>query len=176
MFLLGEIKKILFIGKYSAGKNFRLYATGGIIGDRSKIIIGNNVELEGWLISDGGKITVHDNTFIHERTVVRSMGNVEIGEYCDIGPDCYIQDHNSRSLDYIHRRGYTKTGRLEKDVLNAPVKIGNDVWMGRRASVLKGVTIGDRAIVATCAVVTKDVPDESIAAGNPARIVKRIKE
>jgi maltose O-acetyltransferase len=56
----------------------------------------------------------------------------------------------------------------------APVVIGDDVWIGSRAMILKGVAIGDRAIVAAGAVVSKDVPADVVVAGNPARIVKEL--
>ena len=55
---------------------------------------------------------------------------------------------------------------------NAPIKIGSNCWIGENSRVCKGVTIGDGAIVAANAVVTKDVPANSIAAGNPAKVVK----
>lgn len=170
--LFGNLKKLLFVNSYQAGKNFKLGIDGGIIGDKDKIIIGNNVALSGWLISDGGKIIIGDNTIINKNTIIRSMNLVQIGKYCDIASDCAIQDHNSRSLDYKERRKYMLTGKFDEKVLNSPVVIGNDVWIGRRVVVLKGVKVGDRAILATNAVITKDVPSSSIAAGNPAKIVK----
>ena len=55
---------------------------------------------------------------------------------------------------------------------NSPIIIGNNVWIGTEARICKGVTIGDNAIIAANAVVTKDVPANAIAAGNPAKIVK----
>ncbi|MDO8621194.1 MAG: DapH/DapD/GlmU-related protein [Candidatus Levybacteria bacterium] len=172
--LLGNFKKLLFINSYQAGKNFKLGFSGGIIGDKEKIIIGNNVGLSGWLISDGGKIIVGDNTIINKNTIIRSMRLVKIGKYCDIASDCAIQDHNSRSLDYRERRKYMLTGNFDEKVLNSPVIIGDDVWIGRRVTILKGVTVGNGAILATNAVVTKDVPSLSIVAGNPAKIVKKL--
>lgn len=172
--LLGNFKKLLFLNSYQAGKNFKLDISGGVIGDKGKIVIGNNVFLSGWLISDGGKIIVGNNTIINKNTIIRSLNLVKIGKYCDIANDCAIQDHNSRSLDYGERRKYMLTGKFDEKVLNSPVVIGDDVWIGRRVTILKGVTIGDRAILATNAVITKDVPSSSVAAGNPAKIVKKL--
>lgn len=172
--LLGSLKKLLFLGSYTAGKNFKLDINGGVMGDRDKIVIGNNVFLSGWLISDGGKIIIGDNTVINKGTIIRSMNRVEIGKYCDLASDCAIQDHNSRSLDHKERRKFMLIGKFDEKVLNSPVVIGNDVWIGRRATILKGVNIGNGAIIATNAVVTKDVPELSIAAGNPATIVKKV--
>ena len=59
---------------------------------------------------------------------------------------------------------------------HAPIKIHDNVWIGERAIILKGVTIGKGAIIAIGAVVTKDVPEYAIVAGNPARIVKYLKQ
>jgi hypothetical protein len=64
--------------------------------------------------------------------------------------------------------------RTERDTQAYPVHIGNNVWVGDHATVLKGVSIGDNSIVAACSVVTKDVPPNVIVAGNPARIVKEL--
>lgn len=172
--LLGNLKKLFFINSYQAGKNFKMDINGGMIGDKDKIIIGNNVSLSGWLISDGGKIIIGDNTIINKNTIVRSMNLVKIGKYCDIASDCAIQDHNSRSLDYRERRKYMLTGKFDEEVLNSPVIIGDDVWIGRRVTILKGVKVEDKAILATNAVVTKDVPSSSVVAGNPAKIVKKL--
>lgn len=168
LLLLGNIKKLFFINQYSAGENFHLYAMGGIVGKKKKIIIGNNVNLYGWLISDGGTIVVHDNVHIHPGTVIRSMNYIEIGKYCDIGGESYIQDHNSESLNYLDRREQKGT------ILNAPIKIGNDVWIGRRVAIFKGVTIGDRAVIGANAVVTRDIPSDVVAVGNPTRVVKKL--
>lgn len=123
--------------------------------------------MHGWLISDGGKITIEDNTSIQQRTIVRSMNKITIGKYCKIGSDCCIQDHNSMSINHLQRR---KGGG---DVISAPIVIGDDVWIGRRATVLKGVKIGDRAIIGACAVVVKNVTAGATAVGNPAQEVKK---
>ena len=66
------------------------------------------------------------------------------------------------------RRGLTP----ETTIVDAPVTIGDRVWIGCRATVLKGVTIGDGAVVAACSVVTRDVPPRALVAGNPARVVR----
>ncbi|WP_352629335.1 CatB-related O-acetyltransferase [Mesorhizobium sp. M0496] len=62
------------------------------------------------------------------------------------------------SMEYLRTKG--------------PIVIGNDVWVGARATIMSGVTIGDGAVVAACSVVTKDVPPYAIVAGNPARVIK----
>ena len=167
LLLLGYLKKILVVNQFSSGKNFKLFFTGGIIGSKEKIVIGDNVSLHGWLISDGGKIKIKENTVIHKGTIIRAMNYIEIGKNCDIGGDCYIQDHNSMSLNYLDRRKHAG------EILNSPIHIGDDVWIGRRVTVLKGVTIGDRGIIGTNAVVAKSVPRDTTAVGNPAKPIKK---
>lgn len=83
-----------------------------------------------------------------------------IGNNVAIARDVIIRDTDAHSiLDGKHKK-------------NKPVKIGNHVWIGTRAIIMKGVTIGDGAIIAAGAVVTKDVPANSIVAGVPAKIIR----
>jgi FkbM family methyltransferase len=166
--LTGVANKLFFLGKYNAGRNFKFYLGAGIIGRKKKVIIGHNVKLFGWLISEEGEIIIGNHTVIHQKTVIRSMEKIIIGSYCDIGGEVYIQDHNSMSIDYLERR------RMGRNIIHKPVIIGNDVWIGRRVMILKGVNIGDRSIIAAGSVVTHDVPANCVAAGNPARIVKTL--
>ncbi|MBU3957258.1 acyltransferase [Patescibacteria group bacterium] len=163
------------------GKNVHFFLGGGIInetGIKRNIRIGNNVLMKGWLIAiKKGKIKIGDYTLVHPRTVIKAAGNIEIGKYCNIASDVYIEDHNSHSTDYLKRRRETLKWRREigREIVYKPIKIGNDVWIGRRVMIYKGVKIGNGAIVAAGAVVTHDVPPHSIVAGNPARVVKSLK-
>jgi len=173
---LGKFSKFFFRNNFSAGKNFELFFGGGVIGNKHNIIIGNNVRLFGWLISDGGKIIIKDNTTIHRNTIIRAREQIEIGEYCDIAGEVYIQDHNSMPLNYLDRMKHARgTPWPAGEILHKAVKIGNNVWIGRRVMIMKGVTIGDRSIIGAGAVVTQDVPSDAIAVGNPAKIVKFLK-
>ncbi len=165
--VVGYFKKVLFLNRYHAGRGFRLYGGGGIVGTKQTIRLGHHVELSGWLMSDGGTIHVGDHTVIHQGTFIRAKKSVKIGRYVDIGRGCTIQDHNSMSLNYLERR--EKNG----NIVSKPITIGDDVWIGREAIILKGVTIGDRAIVGIRAVVTHDVPADCVVVGNPADIVRR---
>lgn len=110
-------------------------------------------------VIQGGTLIIHDG-FINEDTQITCGDLIEIGHGCTIGRDVII-----RSYD-----GHEVIGSDNKIAL--PIHIGNHVWIGQRAIILKGVTIGDGAIVAAGAIVTKDVPAHSIVAGNPARVVR----
>ena len=137
--------------------------------------------------SDSGVIKIGKSTFINAGTNIISINEIEIGDDVTIGWNIYIYDHDSHSLDYRFRKDDIERQRedfyanrnfiFSKDwsnVKSAPVKICNKVWIGFNAIILKGVTIGEGAIVAAGAVVTKDVPAWTVVAGNPATIVKKI--
>lgn len=98
--------------------------------------------------------------FCNSNVKIRCTESIEIGEDVAISHDVTIMDSDAHEICYD---GYVKT---------KPVKIGNRVWIGSRAIILKGVTVGDGAIIAAGAVVTKDVPDGCVVAGNPARVIK----
>lgn len=111
-----------------------------------------------YLDAPGATISVGNGTYLNRRTEITCKSNVAIGEDCAISWDVLITD-----TDY-HQFG-------DSDPVN-PVKIGNRVWIGAKAIILKGVTIGDGAVIAAGSVVTKDVPAGTLAAGNPATIVR----
>lgn len=96
-------------------------------------------------------------------------GKVIIGDNVMIAPDCviYVRNHESSRLDIP----MCKQGSTEE----RPVVIGNDVWIGGRVIILPGVKIGDGAIVGAGSVVTRDVSEYDIVAGNPARVIKNRK-
>ncbi|GAB2653287.1 hypothetical protein GCM10027169_17580 [Gordonia jinhuaensis] len=104
------------------------------------------------------RISIGDRTFVNRRTEIFCVDSVSIGSDCAISWDVVISD-----TDYHCIVGSPSV---------APVTIGNKVWIGARAVILKGVTIGDGAVVAAGSVVAKDVPAKTLVAGNPARPVR----
>ena len=113
----------------------------------------------------GLNITLGKRVFINSGCCFQDQGGIEIGDDCLIGQQVVIATLN-HDLD-PERRG---------NMFPAPVKIGNKVWIGAHATILPGVTIGNGAVVGAGAVVTKDVPENAVVAGVPAKIIKRIKE
>lgn len=111
----------------------------------------------------GKNIKVGKDVFVNSGCCFQDQGGVTLGDGCLVGHNVVFAtlDHDKRP----GRRG---------DMTAAPIVVGKDVWIGAHATILKGVTIGDGAIVAAGAVVTRDVPPNTIAAGVPARVVKTI--
>jgi len=179
-----EINWLLYRNKITSDGKIIMNFGAGIIGakDKKQIVLGKNVRLSGWLtILENGKITIGNYTLIGARSVIQAWDKVEIGSYTMISPDVWIQDNNSHSIyakdrykDMLGSRDFNDIGTDNTNAAHKPITIGNHVWIGRRAIILKGVTIGDRSVVAASAVVTHDVPSDTIVAGNPARVVKHI--
>ncbi len=96
--------------------------------------------------------------------VISSRSNVTLGAHCKLGGNVRIFDHDFHSLDSEVR----KTTADLKNVRSKPVNIGDDVFVGTGAIILKGVTIGDRSIIGAGAIVTTDIPADEVWGGNPA--------
>jgi acetyltransferase-like isoleucine patch superfamily enzyme len=110
------------------------------------------------LIDPEAVLEIGDRTYINRRTEIVARQEVVVGADCAISWDVVITDsdeHWQQGTDMVQ-----------------PVRIGDHVWIGARAAVLKGVTIGDGAIVAAGAMVTHDVPARALVAGVPARLVR----
>lgn len=146
----------------------------------------------------GGHLSVGENSIIAGRiTFDNPQGRIKFGKRCyfgssllvchtgiDIGDDVIISwgvtivDHNSHSLNWNERKeDVADWMKGEKDwdaVIVDPVKIEDKVWIGFGANILKGVTIGEGAVIAAGAMVTKDVAPFTVVAGNPAKIIKNL--
>ena len=101
-----------------------------------------------------------------------------IGNYVRIGACCLIMDTDTHQLDYRIRKFKPQTAAeiewRRKEIKTSPIKIEDDVWIGAHCIVLKGVTIGARSIIGAGSVVTKDIPADCIAAGNPCRVIRSL--
>jgi len=118
-----------------------------------------------------GHITFGDNSG-YSFAALSSKSSIRIGDHTKIGGNARIYDHNYHALNYLLRRS------PDNDIANcktAPVVIGDDVSVGAHAVVLKGVTIGDRRVIGAGTVVAlKNIPTDSLVAGNPARVFHSI--
>lgn len=118
------------------------------------------------IVFEGGKLELKSG-FCNSDTKIRCKKSVEIGEGVVISHNVTIEDYDGHQLYEIAEDG----SKISKEIAT-PVKIGNHVWIGAKATILKGVTIGDGAVVAAGSVVTSDVPPNCVCAGVPARIIK----
>jgi serine acetyltransferase len=110
------------------------------------------------LYTPGATVEIGANTYLNERCQISVFDRVSIGENCAIAWDVHLTDSDQHILD-------------GKPHISA-ITIGNRVWIGARATILKGVTIGDGAVIAAGSLVTTDVPAGALAAGSPARVVR----
>lgn len=109
----------------------------------------------------GGRLSIGNGTYLNRGTEVIAWESVSIGRDCMIGWDCVIMDTD------LHPVG-------DRPLRNAPVVLQDRVWLGCRVIVLKGVTIGEGAIVSAGSIVTRDVPPYTVVAGEPARVVGHV--
>ncbi len=150
---------------------------------KKRIQIGKFTHVLGQVLifAHDGKITIGDYCYIGENSRIWSAKEVIIGNRVLISHNVNIHDNIAHPMDAEARHQQYKSiitvGHPTEgfDLKEAPVIIMDDAWIGFNASILKGVTIGKGAIVGACSVVTKDVPDYAIVAGNPAQIISYAK-
>ena len=114
-------------------------------------------------VAPGAKLVLHGGwSFLNTNSTLNCFHHIEIGKRCSISDNVSIADSDSHCID----------GNKEK--VTAPVIIGDHVWIGKNATILKGVTIGSGAVVGAGSLVTKDVPNNTVVVGNPAKPIKKI--
>ena len=114
----------------------------------------------------GTNITIGEHTYVNFNVTMLDVGPIRIGNNVLIAPNAqlYTATHD---MDYQDRRSWQVYGK--------GITIGDDVWIGGGAVICPGVTIGARSIVGAGAVVTKDVPEDVVVAGNPARVIRQFR-
>lgn len=114
--------------------------------------------------SDFGKnIHIGKNVFVNSGCKFQDQGGIFIGDGVLIGHNVVLATLNHDMSPEKRRGMYPK-----------PIRIGKNVWIGSNSTVLPGVTVGDNAVIGAGSVVTKDIPENTVAAGNPARVIKAI--
>lgn len=156
--------------------------------DRSYFRIGTDGFLNCHVVFEArsGSVDIGDRCYIGVGSTIICRDEVTIGDDVTIAWDVMIYDHDSHSLDWQDRSDavrhfydhYGEPGCFDtidwKNVRSAPINIERRVWIGFGTVVLKGVTIGEGAVVAARSVVTRNVEPYTVVAGNPAREVRRL--
>lgn len=135
-----------------------------------RLVLGEQVYFEPDVWITGGpeaRVTIGGGTFLNRGVMVSAMHLIEIGAHCMFANGSLITDANHRFDDLdqpIPWQGFTSKG---------PVRIGDNVWAGANVVITSGVTIGERTVIGANSVVTTDLPSFAIAAGSPARVIRR---
>lgn len=140
------------------------------LGKRTQILksllgtVGKQIYIEPSFKCDYGyNIHVGDNFYANFDCVMLDVCSIEIGDNCLLAPGVHI---------YTAEHPLEAKARISGDESGKPVKIGHNVWIGGRSVINPGVTIGNNAVIASGSVVTKDVPDNALVGGVPARLIK----
>lgn len=173
----------LFVGKRCKIKHAHKISTG------RTITIGDNVEINALSVNGikmGNNVSIHRNTIIECTGVIRQLGEgLVIGNNVGMAQNCFIQVRGTVVIGndvmfgpgvsiFSEDHGFADADQLmlDQEVSRKGVIIGNNVWLGTRAIILDGVTIGDGSIVAAGSIVKNSVPPYSIVAGVPGKVIR----
>lgn len=117
----------------------------------------NNCYVE---INENANVTIGNGGYFNHGTALQCDKEISIGNDVYIAPNVSIQDYDEH---IVLKEGYEPS---------KPIHIGNHVWIGKSATILKGVSIGDNSVIAAGAIVTKDVPPNSLVGGIPAKVIE----
>jgi acetyltransferase-like isoleucine patch superfamily enzyme len=122
-----------------------------------------------WLTAQApARIRIGEGTFLNIAVQVAAMELVEIGAHCMFANGCFVTDANHRFDDPdkpVPWQGFTSKG---------PTRVGDNVWCGANVVITSGVTVGERCVIGANSVVTEDLPPFSIAAGAPAKVLRKV--
>ena len=155
----GKVSWLIRGARITIGDNFYLSSGNGVNP------IASNLQADVY-VEPGATLTIGNNVgmsstrlWIHE--------SARIGNNVKIGGCVLITDTDAHPMDYMARRSSNEGTK------SAPIVIEDDVWVGAHSIILKGVTIGARSIIGAGSVVTKNIPADCVAAGNPCRVIKK---
>lgn len=158
----GKVSWLIEGSKLNIGDNFYLSSGNGVNP------IASNLQADVY-VEPGATLTIGNNVgmsstrlWIHE--------SARIGNNVKIGGCVLITDTDAHPMDYMARRSSNEGTK------SAPVVIEDDVWIGAHCIILKGVTIGARSVIGAGSVVTKSIPADCVAAGNPCRVIKSLNQ
>ena len=136
---------------------------------RLEVGAGTLFEPNVWIACPGdARVRIGAGSFLNMGVMIAAQELVEIGDHCMFANGCFVSDGSHRFDDPdkpVPWQGFTSKG---------PTRVGDNTWCGANVVITTGVTVGERCVIAANSVVTRDVPPSSIAAGAPAKVVKRI--
>lgn len=178
------LKRLLGKATCELGVGTKLSSSARIHNIRNEIgyiQIGSHSLIAGELLvfAHGGHISIGEWCFVGEGARIWSSASIQIGDRVLISHNVNVFDSLTHPLKaqqrHQHFKAITQTGHPREIKLDEhPVTICDDAWIGANTSVLRGVTIGKGAIIGTGSIVTHDIPAFTIAAGNPARIIREL--
>ncbi len=186
--LAGLEGTISFLILYLNNSDFKNFVTKGIpyieVARTGSLKIGANFKMNNGLrgnpigrpqrctfvVGKEGKLIIGDNVGMSSTALVAHK-EIVIGDNVKLGGGVCIYDTDFHSLKFSVRRNFNEDVAAKKSVR---VIIGNDVFIGAHSTILKGVSIGDRSVVGSNSVVTKEIPSDEIWAGNPARFIRKL--
>jgi acetyltransferase-like isoleucine patch superfamily enzyme len=157
-------------GKATVPFSVRLHGRIQISGC-GEVVLGEGVSLNGTVVPielvtyTSGLIEIGNHTFINYGSSIAARASVKIGSYCHLGHYIFVMDNDQH--DVVRHMELPRSD---------PVIVEDHVWIGSKAIVLPGVRIGSRAVIGAGSIVTKDIPPRCVAAGNPARVIRRLTE
>lgn len=130
--------------------------------------MGDQVEILSPFYTDYGyNCVIGDETFINHGAYLMDGADITIGKHCFIGPDCGMYTAAHPLLAKERNQGFEQA---------RPITVGDNVWIGASVTILPGATIGKNSVIGAGSVVTKDIPSDVIAIGNPCRVLRKITE
>ena len=134
---------------------------------------GVNVRLDATAPRGGPSVLrIGRHVQINDSVHIGAIEQVVIGDHTLIASRVFISDHNHGNYQIRDAASSPEIPPADRPLSSRPVHIGRNVWLGEQVCILPGVTIGDGAIVGANSVVTRDIPPNSISAGNPARVIR----
>lgn len=174
--LLARLLRRRFLSTY--GRRLRLDGIA-FIGPKVKVQIGRRgrVELGRWSwLGHGCKVRCHEGVVsIGAKTVLGQECTISAYRHVSIGRECVVADR-AMLIDFDHGMVEVERPVRLQGIYKRDVRVGNNVWIGYGACILRGVTVGDNAVIGTSSVVTKDVPPNAVVAGIPARVIRMREE
>jgi acetyltransferase-like isoleucine patch superfamily enzyme len=138
---------------------------------KGEVEFGNGVSLVGNVVpieivcQKGAHVSIGDHTFINYGSSISAHKNIKIGRHCLLGHYLRLLDNDEHGFEQRH-----------VPTPSAPIMIGDHVWIGSCVIILPGVSIGDHAAVGAGSVVTKSIPPNCLAVGNPARVIRQLNQ